>query len=264
MKLFYRHFGEGQPVIILHGIFGISDNWVTIGRKIAEKFSVYILDLRNHGQSPHSDTFNYVAMMDDLNEFIEEHELEDPIIIGHSMGGKVAMYFALEYPEMVNSLLVVDISMRKYPPRQGHVQMIEAMQSVDFSKVQSREDVEAQLEDEIQSRPIRLFVMKNLVRVGQSEFKWRLNLKAIYENIDNIFEGVEHFNRFEKPTLFVRGGKSDYIQDSDMEKIYRHFPAAELETIPHASHWVHAEAPDDLCAIISDFTGKTCKFRPGK
>lgn len=264
MKLFYRHFGEGQPVIILHGIFGVSDNWVTIARKIAEKFSVYILDLRNHGQSPHSDTFNYVAMMDDLSEFIEEHQLENPIIIGHSMGGKVAMYFALEYPEMVNSLMVIDISMRKYPPRQGHVQMIEAMQAVDFSKVSSREDVEKQLESTITSKPIRLFVMKNLVRVGKTAFKWRLNLQAIYENIDNIFEGVEHFNRFEKPALFVRGGKSDYIRDEDFDKIYRHFPAAEIETIAQASHWIHAEAPDELCAIISEFTGKTCEYRPSR
>jgi len=261
MKLFYRHFGQGQPVIILHGIFGVSDNWVTIGRKIAEKFSVYIPDLRNHGQSPHSDTFDYVAMMDDLYEFIEDHQLENPILVGHSMGGKVAMYFSLEFPELVNSLLVVDISMRKYPPREGHVQMIEAMQEVDFSKVTTREDVEKQLEPEIPSRSIRQFVMKNLVREGKDEFKWRLNLQAIYDNIDNIFEGVEHLNRFEKPALFVRGGKSDYIKDSDMDKIYRHFPESELETIPNASHWLHAEAPDELCAIISDFTGKTCEFR---
>ncbi|MCF8307519.1 MAG: alpha/beta fold hydrolase [Bacteroidales bacterium] len=264
MKLFYRHFGEGQPVIILHGIFGVSDNWVTIARKIAEQFSVYLLDLRNHGQSPHSDTFNYVAMMDDLSEFIADHQLKNPIIIGHSMGGKVAMYFALEYPESVNSLMVVDISLRKYPPRHGHQQMIETMQSVDFSKVTTREDVDKQLQEGISSKPIRQFIMKNLVREGQNTFKWRLNLQVIYDNLENIFEGVEHFNRYEKPTLFVRGEKSDYVLDSDFDKIYRHFPEAEIETVSGASHWIHAEAPDELCAIISDFTGKTCEFRPGR
>lgn len=262
MKLFYRHFGKGQPVIILHGIFGVSDNWVTIGRKLAEKFSVYIPDMRNHGQSPHSDTFNYVAMMEDVEEFIKEHDLENPVLIGHSMGGKVAMYYALEYPEKVNSLIVVDISMRKYPRRSGHIEMIEAMLDVDFSKVEKREDVDEQLATPIPSKPIRLFVMKNLERSGQQEFKWRINLEALSNNIEHVFEGVNHPGIYENPTLFIRGGESDYISDEDMEKISLHFPGAELETIEGASHWVHAEKPDELCALFSEFTGKTCEFKP--
>lgn len=264
MKLFYRQYGEGQPVIILHGVFGVSDNWVTIGRKLAGKFSVYILDLRNHGQSPHSDTFNYIAMMEDLQEFIEDHQLENPILIGHSMGGKVAMYYALEYPDHVNSLIVVDISMRKYPHRSTHIKMIDAMLAVDFDKAASREDVEQQLEASIPSKPIRLFVMKNLERVGNNTFKWRINLQALSDNIARIFEGVEHPGIYENPALFIRGGKSDYISDDDMDKISTHFPGAQLETISGASHWVHAEKPDELCALFSDFTGKTCEYRPPK
>jgi len=260
MKLFYRHFGEGQPIIILHGIFGVSDNWVTLGRKLAEEFSVYILDLRNHGQSPHSDTFNYVAMMDDIEEFIEDHKLENPVLIGHSMGGKVAMYYALDNPEKVHSLIVVDISMRQYPRRGGHIGMIEAMMNVDFSKVGKREDVDEQLKESIPSKPIRLFVMKNLEREGQQTFKWRINLKALSENIEHVFEGVEHPGIYDNPTLFIRGGNSDYISDEDMDKIYRHFPGATLETIEGASHWVHAEKPDELCALFSEFTGKACEF----
>jgi len=262
MKLFYRHYGEGQPLIIMHGIFGISDNWVTIGRKLAEKFSVYILDLRNHGQSPHSDTFNYIAMMEDLQEFIEDHQLENPILIGHSMGGKVAMHYSLEYPDDVNSLVVVDISMRKYPHRSNHISMIEAMLAVDFDKVEKREDVEEQLAKAIPSKPIRLFVMKNLERTQANHFKWRINLQALNDNISHVFEGVEHPGIYENPALFIRGGRSDYISDEDMDKIWQHFPGATLKTIKGASHWIHAEAPDELCAMLSDFTGKTCEYKP--
>lgn len=262
MKLFYRHFGEGQPVIILHGIFGISDNWVTIGRKLAEKFSVYILDLRNHGQSPHSDTFNYFAMMDDLSEFIDEQGLVNPILIGHSMGGKLAMYFALENPEVVERLIVVDISMREYPARTQHVNMIHAMLDVDFDRVNRREEVEEQLVERIPSKAIRLFVMKNLERVDKTVFKWRINLQALSDNLEHVFEGVNHPGVFENPTLFIRGGKSDYILDADWDKIEQHFPEAHLETIAEASHWVHAEAPEHLCSLMSRFTGKTCAYRP--
>ena len=124
MKLFHRKYGEGQPLIILHGLFGISDNWVTIGRRLADKFEVYILDQRNHGQSPHSDVFNYYAMVEDLYEFIENHQLFNPIIIGHSMGGKVAMNFALEHPSKVSKLIIVDMSVRKYSARQIHLNII--------------------------------------------------------------------------------------------------------------------------------------------
>jgi|AntRauTorckE6833_2_1112554.scaffolds.fasta_scaffold00301_13 pimeloyl-ACP methyl ester carboxylesterase len=264
MKLFYRQYGEGQPVIIMHGIFGISDNWVTIGRKLAEKFSVYILDLRNHGQSPHSNTFNYIAMMEDLQEFIEDHQLENPILIGHSMGGKVAMYYSLEYPDHVNSLIVVDISMRRYPHRSAHINMIDAMLAVDFEKAASREEVEQQLEASMPSKPIRLFVMKNLERVGNNTFKWRINLQALSDNIAHVFEGVEHPGIYENPALFVRGGKSDYISDEDMGRIKLHFPGAHLETIQGASHWMHAEKPEELCSLFSEFTGKTCEYKPPK
>lgn len=258
MKLNYKHYGSGQAVIILHGVFGLSDNWVTIGRKIAEKFSVYILDQRNHGKSPHSATFNYFAMSDDLLEFIRTHELEKPILIGHSMGGKVAMTFALEHPEMVDKLVVVDISPRKYPGRNVHFEMIEAMMAVDFDKVETREEVEEQLKASIPSHRIRLFVMKNLYRKTRHTFDWRLNLPAISANMDFIFDGVESSDTFNGPTLFVKGGKSDYIIEEDTPLIHKMFPNAEIETIEDASHWVHAEQPDELCALFSRFLGKEC------
>ncbi len=258
MKLFYRHYGTGQPVIILHGIFGVSDNWVTLGKKLAEKFSVYIPDQRNHGKSPHSATFNYFAMADDLLEFITEHKLERPMIIGHSMGGKVAMTFALEHPEMAERLVVVDISPRKYPGRNVHFDMIAAMMAVNFDAVHSRAEVEQLLETSIPNRRIRMFVMKNLYRKTRHSFDWRLNLEALNANMDYVFEGVESSDTYEGPTLFIRGGRSDYIVDADIPLIRKLFPAAQIQTIEKASHWVHAEAPAELCSHFSAFLGKEC------
>lgn len=260
MKLFYRQFGEGQPLIILHGIFGISDNWVTLGKRLADKFSVYIPDMRNHGQSPHNPTFNYMAMADDLMEFIEAHQLAHPMIIGHSMGGKVAMTFALEHPEMVDKLAIVDISPRKYPGRDVHFEMISAMMAVNFETAGTREEVEAQLEKSIPDKRIRLFVMKNLYRKTKHTFGWRLNLEAISANMDYVFDGIQSTGIYKGPALFIRGGKSDYINDTDAELIHQYFPEANIRTIENASHWVHADAPDALCRLFSLFFGKECSL----
>lgn len=262
MKLFYRHMGEGQPVIILHGIFGVSDNWVTIGRRLAEKFEVFIVDQRNHGQSPHSDTFNYFALGDDLFEFLEDHQIVNPILIGHSMGGKVAMNFALEHPSRVDQLIVVDISLREYPARREHMEILHAMLSVNFDDVKNREDVEEIVARTVKSERIRLFIMKNLHRIGQTRYSWRMNVQSIYENIENVFLGVDSPYSFDKPTLFIKGGASDYILDSDRPAILEKFPAARFMTIEGASHWVHADKPDELCAVFSDFLEKHCEFNP--
>lgn len=262
MKLFYRHMGEGQPVIILHGIFGISDNWVTIGRKLAEKFEVFIPDQRNHGQSPHSDTFNYFALVDYLYEFIGDRQIVNPILIGHSMGGKVAMNFALENPSKVDQLIVVDISLREYPARQEHMDILHAMMAVDFDKVTSREEVEAIVSEKVRSERIRMFIMKNLYRMGKSRFAWRMNVNSIYQNIENVFAAVDSRYVFERPALFIRGGSSGYVRDDDYPAILERFPAATFTTIEGASHWVHADKPDELCAVFSEFLKKTCEFRP--
>ncbi|OQX79366.1 MAG: hypothetical protein B6D61_03650 [Bacteroidetes bacterium 4484_249] len=191
MKLFYRQYGEGQPVIILHGLFGISDNWVTIGKRLAENFEVYILDQRNHGQSPHSNTFNYYALADDLFEFIEDRQLINPVLIGHSMGGKVAMNFALENPSKVDKLLIVDMGIKQYAARQSHINIIEAMINVDFDKISSRNDVENIISGKIDSPRIKQFVMKNLYRIGKNRFGWRLNIQAIYDNLQ-VWLAIEY------------------------------------------------------------------------
>jgi pimeloyl-ACP methyl ester carboxylesterase len=260
MKLFYRHYGEGQPVIILHGILGISDNWVTIGRRLAEKFEVFIPDQRNHGQSPHSDTFSYYALVDDLFEFIEDHQLAKPILIGHSMGGKVAMNYTLEHPQRIDKLVVVDISLRNYPARRQHLNILDAMLSVDFDQVSTREEVEKIIYGKIKSPSIAAFIMKNLYRIGKARLGWRMNIASIYPNIENVFVGVELPYTSDVPALFIKGGASDYILDEDYPLILQKFPNATFKTIENASHWVHADAPDELCKILSEFLSKDCEY----
>ena len=260
MKLFYRQYGKGQALIILHGVFGMSDNWVTIGKKIAEKFSVYIPDQRNHGRSPHSNTFNYYALVDDLMEFIEDHEIHNPIILGHSMGGKVAMRFALENPSAVDKLIVIDISPRAYDKSDTHITLIKAMKSVNFTKVKGRDDVEAQLSHQINNPRIIQFLMKNLYWKEKGLLDWKINLDAICDNIEALFlEGVPEY-QYEKACLFVRGGLSPYVNNEDIALIRHYFPAADIQCIPNATHWVHADAPDELCSILSSFLDKECNF----
>lgn len=254
MELFYRHYGSGYPLIILHGIFGVSDNWVSFARSIARKYEVFIPDQRNHGQSPHDPAFNYFALCSDLNDFIIHNKLDEPIILGHSMGGKVAMRFALENPEMVKALILADISLRSYQRRYHHLDMIDAMLSVDFTKTQTREDVERLLEPKIKEFHVRQFAMKNLYRRERSgQFAWRLNLDAINLNMDGIFEGIQSKEIFNKPALFVRGGSSDYVKYEDFDQIYRNFPKADIKTIEGAGHWIHAEKPKVFLKIVEGF-----------
>jgi len=256
MELFYRKFGnEGdQPLIILHGLFGLSDNWVTFARRIAmEGFEVYVPDQRNHGQSPHSGNFNYLALTDDLFEFIDEHEIEYPMLLGHSMGGKVAMRFTLENPDLVKKLVVVDISLKAYPPRTQHKQIIRAMQQVDLGQMKNRRQAEEQLEKLIPEQRIRQFILKNLHRTSQNNFAWRLNIDGLETNLDDMFDAIETGQTFEKPSLFIKGGASDYILPEDFDAIRKNFPHAEIITIAGASHWVHVEAPERFYQLTWGF-----------
>ena len=260
MKLFFRQFGQGQPVIILHGLFGLSDNWVSIGKRIAEKFAVYIPDQRNHGQTAHSATFSYPAMTDDLLEFIEEYNLLNPIVIGHSMGGKVAMNFALDHPSLLNQLVVIDISPGRYPARSIHSDIIKAMLAINLQMLTSRSQVELLLQNTLPDNRVRQFILKNLYYLAPKVLAWRPNLEAISNNLDQIFDGIPEGRQFNKPALFVKGGLSDYIKSADEVLIYEMFPQAIIKTIPSATHWVHADAPMELCRLLSASLGKECTF----
>ena len=258
MELFYHNFGKGKNLIIIHGLFGISDNWVSIAKSLSANFNVYIPDLRNHGRSPHSQVFNYDAMTDDLLEFMDSHAISSAILIGHSMGGKLAMNFALEYPQMVEKLVVVDISPRNYPYRQQHLKILEAMESADFNLLISRNDVEEYLKRSIPDTKTRLFILKNLHRLEKGRLGWRLNTEAISNNLELIFEGISGQKVFDKPVLFVKGSLSDYILDDDIPLIKNYFPDANLIAIEGASHWVHSDKPEELCTALSVFLGKSC------
>lgn len=253
MQLHFRQYGEGQPMIIIHGLYGISDNWVNHARILAENYKVYIPDMRNHGQSGHSNFFNYEVMAEDITEFIEQHEIENPVIMGHSMGGKIAMKFALDNPDLVQKLIVIDMSMRQYNLRAFHSKIINAMLDIDFSKVKSRKEVDDYLAKTIEDARIRLFVMKNLYWTERKTLSWRLNLKAIIENIDAIFEGISSQQSFNKPSLFIRGQKSDYVRDEDFDLIKKQFTNSELKTIPNAGHWVQADEPELFIKELKHF-----------
>lgn len=249
MKLFYRRYGtEGHPaIIILHGLFGISDNWVTFGRRMADEgFDVIIPDQRNHGLSPHSNVFNYLALTDDLLELIDELDVERPALLGHSMGGKVAMRFTLENPGLVDKLIVVDITLKAYGDRPHHRNIIRAMQAVKLEEAQSRQEVERQLQSSITEIRTRQFLMKNLHWKGRNQLEWRINLSGINDNLGAMFDAIHTEVQYHRPALFVRGGQSDYILPSDYAQIRQNFPKAEIITIEGASHWVHAEAPEQF------------------
>jgi esterase len=260
MKLFYREFGEGQPVIILHGLFGQSDNWVTVGRRISDQFRVLIPDQRNHGQSPHTTIHSFPSMADDLADFIDEHQLENPILIGHSMGGKVSMTYALENPGKVKKLVVVDISPRKYAERITHTQVITQMMSIELDKIKTRGEVEKILDSNISDSRVRMFIMKNLYYKLHGKLAWRLNLEAINQSMDLLFDGIRSESQYKGPTLFIRGGMSDYVPDEDIPLIKSMFPEAIVKTVSGASHWVHADAPEELCFLLSAFLERECRF----
>lgn len=251
MKLHYRTMGEGQPIIILHGVFGTSDNWQTFAKQLSDSYQIFLLDQRNHGLSPHDEAFDYHVMAEDLREFIETHKLENPIILGHSMGGKVAMFFAVSYSDQFKKMIVVDIAPRAYPVH--HQKILEALGAVKIDQVSSRKEAENQMKPYIADFGIRQFLLKNLKREDNNSFSWKLNLSVIRDNIKRIGEAVEDSRPVEKPVLFVGGEKSDYIRKEDHSLITRIFPQAHIVAIPGAGHWIHAEQPELLLEQVKQF-----------
>lgn len=266
MKLFYRKYGEGPAFIIVHGLYGSSDNWVSIGKALADRFEVYLVDQRNHGQSPHSDRHDYPSMKEDLREFMDDRAIESAVLAGHSMGGKTVMFFAVDYPERVNGLIVVDMSPRAYLSRENqskgmidHARIISAMRTIDPGRFTSREDIEQVFSSSIPVPRVSQFLLKNLRRNRNHSFSWKLNLEAIYRNIDRIMEGIEaskfdHGNGITGfPVLFIKGEKSNYITENDKPLIKKIFPYAEIVGIPNAGHWIHAEESDLLLKTVNEF-----------
>jgi pimeloyl-ACP methyl ester carboxylesterase len=251
MELNYKMYGQGIPVVILHGVFGMLDNWHHFAKQLSEDFWVTTLDQRNHGRSPHSDDFDYDLMVEDLKSFLWNHQIKKTHFIGHSMGGKVAMFFSLRYPELVDKTVVVDIGVKSYPPR--HDKIFESLCGVDVTAMKSREDIQTELSKAIAQKHIVNFLLKNVARERGSEyFRWKMNLKAIRNNYEKLLTQVYCDFQSDKEVLFIKGDNSDYILHDDMIEIMD-FPKAKIETIKDAGHWVHAEQEYTMLQIVRDF-----------
>ncbi len=258
MKLFYRRYGEGLPLIILHGLYGSSDNWVTIAKTLSSRFTVFLPDQRNHGHSPHDKTHDYDSMSNDLYEFASDMDLHKFFLAGHSMGGKTAMKFAMKWPEMIQGLLIADISPFSDEKRklQAHNEVSNILKSIidtDVLKASTRAEADKLLAERISSERIRSLILKNLQRGEKNRFSWRLNALTLINNLDNIVEGLP----FQQPVtgfpvIFLKGEKSDYILKEDYQEILRLFPAAEIKVIKNAGHWLHVDNPEAVIEALLD------------
>ena len=254
MKLNFKTFGEGEPLIILHGLLGSLDNWQTLAKQFSAHCTVFVVDQRNHGKSPHAPNFDYDILADDLFDFMDENYISSAHILGHSMGGKTAMYFAMKYPEKVEKLIVADIAPVKY--EEGHKVIFDALFSVDLKAVDNRKEIDEQLKKQIPQFGVRQFLMKGLTRNDDRALAWKFNLIDIWNNYDNILETFETEDVFEGETLFIKGEQSAYIIDKYIPVIKKYFPASILKTIKRVGHWLHAEKPKEFYEIVIKFLKK--------
>lgn len=255
MELNYRQYSEaGAPVLVLHGLFGSLSNWGWHCKQLAQQYAVYGVDLRNHGDSPHSDQLDYQVMAEDVRQLIVHLGLKSCFIVGHSMGGKVAMQLALSFPDLVEKLVVVDIAPVSYPEdADGHMNVLAAMDAVKLEEIKSRTQAEVTLEDYIPEEAIRKFVLTNLVRNKEGLFEWRLDKDSIRKNYANLRAELIATMSFSKPVLFVKGSLSPYIKSEYEAQIRELFPAASVKLIMDAGHWLHAEQPQAFSRILLKF-----------
>jgi len=244
-------FGKGKPLIIAHGYFGMSDNWKSMAMQFATDFEVHVIDQRNHGRSFHSDDFNYDLMVDDLYQYINHYQLKDVMLLGHSMGGKMAMLFAVTFPELIEKLVIVDIAPKYYPPHHDYI--LKALNSVDFDKISSRKEIAKIIRTYIDEEAVVQFLLKNVYWKSKGQLAYRFNLKSLTENNNEVSEALPAFTTFEKPTLFLKGEHSGYISSEDTTLIKTHFPLAKIITVKNSGHWVHADNPDDFYDKVAQF-----------
>jgi len=236
--------GKGEPLLILHGFFGMGDNWKSLANKFSAYYEVHLIDQRNHGRSFHTDDFSYELMVEDLDNYINQHQLESVNLLGHSMGGKTVMLFATSFPKKVNKLIIADISPRYYPTH--HQFILEALNAVDFSKISKRSDVESILSKYINEISIQQFLLKNVYWQEKKQLAYRFNLESLTQNVEEVGVALPSFTVFEGDTLFLKGANSGYISNDDQALIDAHFSKAVIKTIANAGHWLHAENPIDF------------------
>jgi len=270
MQLNHKVLGRENthPLIILHGLYGSSDNWLNIGQQFAESYKVFLIDQRNHGYSSHSEKHNYHLMRDDLFEFMEQNSIDSATIIGHSMGGKTALFFAVDYPNKVDNLIVVDIAPGPYksmtnPKTQSlnHLNILNALYNLETDKITNLRDADQALSEQIPFKRVRQFLLKNLKRNDAGNFQWLLNVKALRNELPSILEGIDinqHTNNpiainKNYPVLFIKGEHSEYIGEDEKRDIKTLFPDAEIQTIKNAGHWVHAEQREKFITLVNSF-----------
>ena len=255
MQLHFQQYGAGQPLVILHGLFGSLTNWNSISKTFGAPYRVIAADQRNHGTSPHSDDLHYTALAADLHELFVAQGLQSAHVLGHSMGGKTAMQFALAYPELVDRLVVVDIAPRAYAPH--HDDIFEAMCALNLSRYNNRSELDQALAEQLPDRAVRQFLLTNVERDDAGSFRWKINLAGLREHYGEVIAGIEADQPFVKPTLFVRGAHSDYIQPTDEPAIRALFPRATITSVAGAGHWIHAEAPAEFARVVLEFLGSS-------
>tara|TARA_R110002073_G_scaffold258681_1_gene421695 strand:- start:45769 stop:46533 length:765 start_codon:yes stop_codon:yes gene_type:complete len=243
--------GEGQPFLILHGYFGMGDNWKSLANQFGEHFEMHLIDQRNHGRSFHADEFDYEVMAEDLYNYINYYNLEKVVLLGHSMGGKTAMLFAVEYPELVDKLIIADISPRYYQPH--HNEILKGLDSIDFSIQNSRKLVDEKLTELIPEIGVRSFLLKNVYWREKGVLDFRFNLQSLTENNSEVGNALPSFTNFDGKTLFLAGGNSGYITQDEIPLIKAHFPNSEVVTITNAGHWLHADKPNEFFEKVIEF-----------
>jgi esterase len=253
MKLYSKIYGDkAQDLIIIHGLFGMSDNWHSLGKQFSKYCRVHLIDLRNHGRSPHADDFNYEVMCGDVLEYMEDNNIEKPIILGHSLGGKVAMNFAFLYPDKIEKLIVADIAPRRYDT-DFHQNLLSTLYKLPLDNFEKREEIDKLLASTYEDKGMRLFLLKNLYRNENKEFAWRFNIDVLLEKVSNIQEADFIKGVCDVPTHFIRGGNSNYITTEDELIINKHFSDFSIATIDGAGHWLHAENPEKFYNEVMGF-----------
>lgn len=263
MKLSFKKYGNGKPLVILHGLYGSSDNWVSIGRKLGDNYTVYLVDQRNHGESPHDRVHTFNAMAEDLKTFSEDQGLDSFYLAGHSMGGKTAMMFAAKYPEYVKKLMVLDISPKSHQDNHNktifdqHQAILSMLNELDLKQYPSRKEIDRAISKKIASKAIRQFILKNLKRDGQDHFSWKMNVPVLHKQLFDILSDIElepyQQNLKDIPVLFLNGGNSNYLSEDDKPYLERIFANISFKTLHGTGHWVHAEAPDKVLQHFRSF-----------
>lgn len=256
VTLFAEKVGNGPPLLVLHGLFGSSDNWRTVLRPLTDEYTVWFIDLRNHGRSPHTSTHGYPEMVADVLALMDQHGLAQATVLGHSMGGKVAASLALQNPERVRRLVVVDMGLKANP--MSHAPQFEAMRAVDLTQATDRRTADAHMAQHEPDHTVRQFLMKSLARHPEGGWHWRLNLDTLQRDYARILAAVAPGKLpYPGPALFMRGEYSGYLPDADWPQVLQLFPQAQLTTVAGAGHWLHAEQPAAFMAQLTAFLRQT-------